>query len=115
MIVKKGKKFQRIFIVRKANFLVNENFDQGTMRLIKTQQDDGLDVYVVWEEDLQDLVFREDFVIVDRDLVHINDTGAVTLGGWRTRVSKNKREINEYEKKFDILLNYAQKLEKIIQ
>jgi hypothetical protein len=113
-IVKEGKKFQRIFIIKKATFLRNGTIDEKAAQLIIGQKKDGLDVFVVWEEDLRDLAFREDFVIVDQELVHINDNGAVTLGGWRTRISKNKREIHEYEKKFDILLTYAQRIDNAI-
>ena len=114
VVAQSGRKFQRIFIVSRDRFFREGFFDLTAGQIILKQKEDGLEVYIVYEEDLQNLKVREDFVIVDRELVHINDTGAVTLGGWRTRVSKNRVEVAEYEKKFDTLLAYAQKPERII-
>jgi hypothetical protein len=113
-VVKSGKKFQRIFILSRARFFKEGYLNQDLVQVVRQQQDDGLDIYVVWEEDLGDLAFREDFVIVDHELVHINDTGAVTLGGWRTRISKNQMVIKDYVKKFDLLLTYTHRAEQVI-
>ena len=113
-VVSKGKEFVRIFLLRKESFVRENIFDPKAEEIILGQVKDGIDVYIAWLDEITDPESRQDFVIVDSELVYINDTGAISTGGWRTRISKSSHEVANYQRKFSIIRTYSSRPEIVI-
>jgi hypothetical protein len=113
-LLKTGKSVERVFVLRRRSFIDKKTgaFDSLTREIIEGQENDGIKIYIVWEENIADRNLWEDFVIIDNELVYINEpTGTVFAGGWRTLIKKNKQDIELYRKKYNALVsNYGQSL-----
>jgi len=105
-IVKKGIVLERTFILRKEAFIDTKTgkLDERTKKVINKQVEDGIKVYLVWEETARIKGLWEDFVIIDSECVYVKEpTGSVLSGGWKVQIKKRKDEIDTYIKKYNAL------------
>ena len=101
-----GKSVERAFILRKSVFIRDGHFDPESAAVIRSQIADGVQVYLIWEEDIRDPSLWQDYIIVDDDLVMINEpTGATFGAGWRTWIAKGREEAATFATRFEALVS----------
>ena len=108
--VKRGVEIHRIFILDKKNIIDENNniIDKEMIKILEKQSKD-IKVYILEKEEIPEKMLKdilvEDFAIFDTSVVHIQYSN---LG----RIIKNKKIIQDYGKKFSMLLNPSKPFDK---
>jgi hypothetical protein len=111
--VKRGVKVKRIFILFKETLWNSETdcLDESVSRVLNRQQRDGIDVLVVWNHDVEEKTYIQDWVMVDAKWVEYGaEAGGFVSSGWSHKdavLSVNSHKLRTYFNKFKRLEGYA--------
>lgn len=96
-LVKKGIKFERFFILQKKDVYSKESttITPKILNLLKKQSDDGIQVRVIWHEEVDNLELIQDFYICDRNVALITQPDW-NFGYSNVVIHKQSHEINKY-------------------
>jgi hypothetical protein len=109
---------KRVFVVRKSD-LYDESADcvrQEAVKLLESQEEKGIEVYVTWFENIANSEDAEDFIVFKPKknlLLQINES-RMDEGYTKTTLITSKNKVQIYRKKWDSLQNLGNRLKQVI-
>jgi hypothetical protein len=100
--IRRGVRIERMFLLRRNNFWNDEKqqLDPRAQEVIKSHKEDGVDVYVVWHQEIQRQEI-EDFVIVDGRMVYVSNVDTVLQeDDWSGEISYDESTRRIYTERF---------------
>ncbi|HEX2205526.1 MAG TPA: hypothetical protein VHG91_19600 [Longimicrobium sp.] len=110
---KRGVRVQRIFVLAHQQVIdpAIQRVDRRVLDVLQQQADDGIEVFVAWDYEVQESNLVQDWVIVDSHYVEYGvEAGGFVTSEWASKqafLSVNEVKVKQFRAKFKRLKRYA--------
>lgn len=113
-LVRKGIRFERFFILKRNDTVIDESnrLRKKIKEILEEQQNNGIEVRIVWQEELDNEELVQDFVIFDDDLALVTNP-SWTTGYSNVIVYRRKYNIDHYSEVYEALRSISHSISAI--